>query len=506
MQTRGVLVASIFLLTISVGAAAPQSSKDESGARSSTRSGSPALKVCLRTEDGSAFIGVANVRVMPNEGYEVPGEPLGPDGEMIFADMMPGTYTVEASAAGFLAVRQKTQVEAGNRLQTLFLVMKPRLSPPGVAPPVPALSSAPVAPPKLTTAWIPPGIDDGVPNVQSGVECPLSQVVAGAGRRMKELIDNLQKFDATEHVEHFNVDAAGSRGKPEARTFDYVVVIMPLEAGSFELDEYRNGSTDPALFPAQVATTGLPGMALAFHPAMVSEFNLTCEGLGLWEGHPVWQVHFVQRPDRPNLLRVYVVQNKYYPAPLKGRAWIDASTYQIRHLESELLGPIPAIALMQEHIAIDYGQVQFRTHAQQLWLPLDAEVYWERRGHRFYRRHSFSDFKVFEVDSAQQIQAPEGSYCFKNTSDHDVTGILTVLPDSAVSSKSVAVRVMIASGHSVCKLVGVGKDVNIPADEIASASFRHNGLSGSITADVNLTKESVLDLIPESDVATTKLR
>jgi len=471
------------------------------------RSESPALKVSLRTEDGSAFIGVANVRVIPSEGYEVPGAPLGPDGDTVFAEMMPGTYTVEASAPGFLTVRQKTQIKPGNRVQTLFLIMKPTPSPAAaLQPPVPAVALEVAAQPNQTTRWIPPGIDDVVPNVQSGVECPLSQVVTGASRRMKELIEDLQKFDATEHVEHFNVDAAGSRGKPEARTFDYLVVIMPLDAGAFELDEYRNGSTDPAQFPAHLATTGLPGLALAFHPVMISEFNLICEGLGQWNGHPSWQIHFVQRPDRPNRLRGYVVKNNYYSIPLKGRVWIDASTYQIRHLESELIDPIPAIALMREHIVIDYGPVQFRTHTEQLWLPLGAEIYWERLGHRFYRRHTFSDFKVFEVDSAQQIQAPEGSYCFKNTSDHDVTGILTVAPTPGISVKPVEVRLTIASGHSVCRRVGLGKDVNIPVDEIASATFMHNGLSGSITADVNLAKESALDLIPESDIATTNRR
>jgi hypothetical protein len=33
------------------------------------------LKVCLRLEDETAFSGVADVRVIPDEGYEVVGEP-----------------------------------------------------------------------------------------------------------------------------------------------------------------------------------------------------------------------------------------------------------------------------------------------------------------------------------------------------------------------------------------------------------------------------------------------
>jgi hypothetical protein len=348
------------------------------------------------------------------------------------------------------------------------------------------------------TPWTPPGIDKVVPNVEAGVACPLPQVLSGAGRRMKDLVDNLQKFDATEHVEHFNVDAAGSRGRPETRNFDYVVTIAFSDAVIFRLAEYRDSSLDPSVFPAQIATIGLPGMALIFHPSQVSDFNVTCEGLGQWYGRPAWQLHFAQRPDRPNRTLAYVIGPSYYPIPLKGRAWIDASTYQLLHLESELMKPVPEIALTQQYLAIDYGPVQFRTGKQQVWLPLDAEVYSERGQHRFYRRHTFSNFKVFEVDSAQQIQTPKQSYCFKNANDQDVAGILTVSPVDGNSAKAVSVRFTIPSGQSVCKVVGPGRELNMPADKVGSATFTYDGPAGSITAEANLAKDSVLNLVSGS--------
>jgi len=117
----------LLLLTTSVGvAAAPQNSKDNSRAGSPAQAGSAVLRVCLRMPDDSAFIGVANVRVISREGHEAAGVPSGSDGETIFTDIPPGTYTVEASAPGFLAIRQETQIEPGNRVHTLFLIMKPR--------------------------------------------------------------------------------------------------------------------------------------------------------------------------------------------------------------------------------------------------------------------------------------------------------------------------------------------------------------------------------------------
>jgi hypothetical protein len=481
-------------------AAAPQTSKDNPRAGLPSQSRSAALSVSLRTQDNSPFVGVATVRVISREGHEAAGVPSGSDGETIFADIPSGGYTVEVRAAGFLEARQETQIEPGNRVQTLYLIMKPKPWPVTAAEP----SVGAVAPAANPSSWTPLGIDDVVPNVEKGVECPLSQVVSGVGRRMEELVDNLQKFDATEHMENFSVDAKGSRGKPEVRTFDYMVTVKVSEGQIADLEEYRNGSLDPKRFPAKFATTGLPTMALAFHPAMVSEFNLVCEGLGQWNGNPAWQVHFAQRPDRPNRLRSYLIENSDYPIPLKGRVWIDAATYQIRHFESELINPVTEIALTQERIAIDYGPVQFRTHTQQLWLPLFAELYWERGARRLYRRHTYSDFKIFEVGSSQQVEDPEASYCFMNTSDRDIEGMLIVSPASGTSVKAASVRFTIPPGQNVCKLVGSGKDLNIPVDDIGSAAFMFNGPEGSIKANSNLVRETVLDLVPGTDLATIK--
>ena len=259
----------------------------------------------------------------------------------------------------------------------------------------------------LPPPWIALGVNKSVPSLEPGVECPLSQVVSAVSQRMKELVENLQKFDATEHLEHFNVGVSGPRGKPETRKFDYVAIITPLVHGGFLVEEYRNGTVGLSQFPDKIATTGLSAMALIFHPIHVSNFNVTCEGLGQWDGRPAWLVDFAQRPDRPNGFSSYVINDRVYPVPLKGRAWIDVDSYQVRRLETEMMKPIPEIKLSEQDMAIDYGPVQFRTNGQQLWLPLDAELYSYQRKHRFYRRHTLSNFKLFEVETAEQIQTPK---------------------------------------------------------------------------------------------------
>ncbi len=53
------------------------------------------LKVCLRLEDETAFSGVADVRVIPDEGYEVVGEPGDTPSDVVFYGIATGKYHVE---------------------------------------------------------------------------------------------------------------------------------------------------------------------------------------------------------------------------------------------------------------------------------------------------------------------------------------------------------------------------------------------------------------------------
>jgi len=454
--------------------------------------GSSSLRICLRLQDESPFSGPVNVHILPSEGYELSGT-MESEGEMLFSDVPPGTYTMEASAPGFLTIRQNIHLQAGHRLMTRFVIMKPR--PFHVRVPETLTAPPSSVAPAVQTSWMPPGLDEAVPYVDSNVECPLSHVLSGTGQRMKQFVGNLEKFTATERVEHSVVDGAGVRHPPMVRNFDYVVMVSRTSTGVFLLDEYRNGSVDQAQFPANIATEGMPAIALLFHPLLASDFSFACEGLGQWEGHAAWQVHFVQRPDRPGRILSYSAGGKYSSLALKGRAWVDPGTFQLLRLESQLVQPVKELGLTEEHIVISYQPVQFRVLDQQLWLPQIAELYVERQAHRYYRRHTFSDFQLFTVETMQNIQLAKESYGFTNQSDRDIRGVLTVNPISEARLDPVSISFTIPAGGRVVKLVGLGKDVGIPVESVLSATFAHNGPLDSVKVDAHLSKESTLDII-----------
>ena len=420
-------IASVVLRPMSA-AASPQESSQVQAAASSPVVGTATLKICLRLQDESPFSGAADLRVRSSLGSELAGTKSESDGETLFSNLLPGTYSIEAASPGFDSLKQTVEIESGNRTQTLFLILKPEVSA-SSGPSASAADTKPIPAPIKAAAnnlfWIPAGVDASVPKVRPGVSCSMPRVLEGTGERMKQLVSNLQKFSATEHLEHYAIDLTGKRLSPQTRNFDYVAVVTLNPGGLFSIDEYRDGNVDRTKFPANVATEGLSAMALIFHPVLASDFNFVCEGLGDWQGRPAWQVHFIQRTDRPNRFGGYRTTEHYYPFDYKGRAWIDAGTYQVLRLEFELANPIKPVGLTQQLEFINYASVSFHTRKQQLWLPQSAEMYMERRGQRFYRIHTFSDFKIFAVETDQSIRAPKESYCFTNTTDRAIAGILT---------------------------------------------------------------------------------
>jgi hypothetical protein len=189
-----------------------------------------------------------------------------------------------------------------------------------------------------------------------------------------------------------------------------VVSIQEVRHRYLNVEEYRNGAGGATSdFPDGVATNGLPALVLIFHPYNAMNFEMTCEGLARWNGDLAWQVHFKQRTDKPNTIKRYRIgaDGPSYPVALKGRAWISADNYQIVRLETDLVSPVPQIRLVADHADIEYGPVKFKQGDVNMWLPLSAEVYFDWKGRRIHRRHSFSNYLLFAVDDKQKITVPK---------------------------------------------------------------------------------------------------
>jgi tetratricopeptide (TPR) repeat protein len=261
----------------------------------------------------------------------------------------------------------------------------------------------------LPSNWLPPDVDEKVPSVQPGFACALDDVVQKAGKRVEEFVKNVDRFTATEFLNHESINKWGIAESPEKRKFDYLVSIEQYRPGYFGVVEYRGNRYSRNQFPGGIETHGLPALSLIFHPANAGNFAMTCEGLAMWNGRPAWQVHFRQRPDKPNTIRAYKFgeNGPSHAVALRGRAWIVADSYQIVRMETDLVAKLPEIKLLADHTIVDYGPVRFKNRNVEMWLPQNAEVYFDWQGKRVHRRHLFTDYMLFSVDEKQKIAEPK---------------------------------------------------------------------------------------------------
>lgn len=262
------------------------------------------------------------------------------------------------------------------------------------------------APTLSIKSWQPPSVDDVTPAVATNVECPAKQVIEESGKRVQELVSDVQRFAAVEDLFHQALDNFGIPLRTESRKYNYVASISEPEPGFIAVDEYRAEKLTLDGYPDQIASSGFAALALVFHPDMRDNFAMTCEGLGDWRGQASWLVHFRQREDRPSRMHSYKVGNQLHSVDLKGRAWITADRFQIVRIEADMVRPMPEIQLLSEHQAVEYGPVPFPKKNTTLWLPKSAEIYFDFRKHRYYRRHSFDHFMLYSVDTEEKRKKP----------------------------------------------------------------------------------------------------
>jgi hypothetical protein len=183
-------------------------------------------------------------------------------------------------------------------------------------------------------------------------------------------------------------------------------MVSEPQPGAVSIEEFRTDKPPQVGYPDGIASTGFITLALVFHPDMQKDFDLDCEGQTNWRGQTSWLVHFRQRHDSPNRMHGYMLGDQLFPVDLKGRAWITADKFQIVRIEADMVKPMPEIQLLSEHQAVEYGPVPFPKKNTTLWLPKTAEIYFDFRKHRYYRKHAFDHFLLFSVDSENNEKVP----------------------------------------------------------------------------------------------------
>jgi tetratricopeptide (TPR) repeat protein len=298
--------------------------------------------------------------------------------------------------------------EGRKRLATLSAPRVAAASQPAVLAnlPVPSVPSAELMPAE-ERPWAPADIDSREFPLAQDAPCTAEEILPRAQHRLKSQLQNFEKFTATEHIDHQEIDRLGRPGPVKSRDFSYIVFVNRYAADSFFLDEDRYSPGRDSSFPTSLATQGLNNLGVSIiQPATRRDFVYTCEGLAGIRGKATWQIRFQEKNDSVHGIRDWRRNGTLYHVPLKGRIWISSASYDVLRIETDLLAPVQNLGLTRDHLLVDYGPVNFTTSPTTLWLPWSAEMHMEIRGHRYHHKHYLTNYMLFEVDTSNKIGKP----------------------------------------------------------------------------------------------------
>ena len=265
--------------------------------------------------------------------------------------------------------------------------------------------------------WAPLDVDSVEFPLAQNAPCDTEVVLNSAGARLRSQLQNFEKFTATEHIEHQEIDRYGQPGPLRSRDFSYIVFVSQYREDSFFLDEQRDAGGKDDNFPTSLATIGLNNLGVSIlQPTSRNSMIFRCEGLASIRERAAWQMHFEEKPGTVFPLRVWRSNGKLYTIPVKGRMWVSAASFDVLRVETDLREPVPAVQLTRDHLRVDYGPVKFHNGEITLWLPWSAEMHMELRGHRYHHKHSLSDYLLFEVDTNHKPGQPKSATQPKITS------------------------------------------------------------------------------------------
>jgi hypothetical protein len=258
--------------------------------------------------------------------------------------------------------------------------------------------------------WAPPDIDSKEYPVAPEVSCNAEEIIPRAMRRTKSQLDNLEKFGATEHIEHQEIDKNGIPGPLKSHNFYYLVFVYPYKRDSIFLEEVRDGGSGVASFPTALATVGLNSLGInVLQPAYRSGYNYQCEGLANVRGEAAWQVRSEEKQGANLDVRRWQRSGTIYNIPLRGRIWLSSTSFDLLRIETDLREPVVNLGLSRDHLLVDYGPVNFTAGKTQMRLPWSAEMYLELHGKRYHHKHLLSNYMLFGVDTSHKINRPKNA-------------------------------------------------------------------------------------------------
>lgn len=340
-------------------------------------------------EAADHYLNEADNAGAPKEALLLRVRALLEEGDPATADAILNEYIGKASVRSLPArVRSlKSQVDARLSMQEQTEVQSV------VTQPVPALVTA-------------------VPELK-GLEPATSQdelpsILEKTGENVRDFFTGFQNTVSREQVREERLSKEGKVKDFQDLRFQYLLVSQPQQ-GRLELQEYRtNSHGDPTaptgLDSGFMLTSGFASASLLFHPLYQAGARFRYLGRETLDGKPMYVVAFAEMPDKAQMIERFNTNDGSVLVVFQGLAWIDANSYKIVRLRTDLLKPETKLRLQRQTTEITYDPVQFKQMASTVWLPSDVAVTVQWAGKTFRNTHHYSDFKLFNTGTEEHVK------------------------------------------------------------------------------------------------------
>jgi VWFA-related protein len=233
----------------------------------------------------------------------------------------------------------------------------------------------------------------------------LPNLLQKIGESVKSFFDNFPNTTAREEITLQLLDWKGQPIDQRKEHFNYLDLSHPLK-NDVGMEEYRtdlkNRPAEPVSPFGGFVSKGFSSMVIYFHPAHQGETQYRDLGRQNMDGYETEVVLFSQIPGKARPKETLKTSVRSIPILLQGLAWVDAATYQIIRMRTELLRPQNDMDLKEQTTQSRFSEVRFKDSPQVLWLPVEVTVTVDWRGRVYFNRHDYSDFKLFRVEAQDQ--------------------------------------------------------------------------------------------------------
>ncbi len=194
------------------------------------------------------------------------------------------------------------------------------------------------------------------------------------------------------NLDEFRVDLkSGYKFETDPDPKDESQTRESVERASRELAASDSGGTP--------ASQGFATSWVHFYPPNQKLNTYRYIGEQKMDGQRTLVLTFAQNPANVRRPAMFLYHGKYIPMFLQGVAWVDPSDFRILRVRTDLLMPIPEVALHRVTADTRFGLTRIESVAKPLSLPREVTVESEMEGGALRETHKYSEYRLFRAQS-----------------------------------------------------------------------------------------------------------